>query len=320
MVEANDIAVGYEQGKRDFCKLDLRGYDFQHYDFTGSDFSQADLRGCNFQQAILRNVNFTGAKIGLRPRAAILLGLGLLLLVVLLGITAGLMGTIVNLNIRVHTNRFEEVLAGWTMVLLLGGYAIVSTQRGLRAGFTIFAIAFLLSISVVLAAPIIAQIMHSFAFSVAFAIANAITITATVLTATVVAIVLATGAGVALGWRISLLVAFGFGAGFFAMVAVTQIVAAIAAVVPSIMMLTAYQCWRALKGDGRHPLIRSAVIFLASRWGTSFEAADLTDANFTGTRLQSANFENAILTRTRWSNGVPTEVLHLFVDSFTSLG
>jgi hypothetical protein len=269
---------------------------------------------------MLRGVNFAGAKIGLRTRGIILLILGLVVLAALLGIGAGIMATIVNLGLRVHTSRFEEITAGWIMLLLLVGYAIVSTQHGLKAGYSLFLIAFAVSVSVAVTGPLVASLVNPIAFSISFAIANAITIISTVLAATVIATVLAAGGWAAMGMRAAVLIASVFVVGFALTVAITQIIASVVAVVPCIMMLTGYQCWRALKGDGRHSMIRRFVTTIAVTWGTSFKGADLTDANFTGTKLPNANFDDAILTRTCWTNGVPTEVLRLFVDSFASLG
>lgn len=320
MVEAEKILRLYQQGERNFSGLNLRGLSFQECDLSGADFSQADLRGTNFRRSMLRGVKFTGARIGLRVRGIILLMAGLLLLVALLGIGAGIMGTIVNLNIRAYTSRFEEVTAGWTTVLLLLGYALVSMRHGLKAGFSIFLLAFSLSVGVAATGPLIARLINPIAFSLAFAVANAITIVATVLAATVTAIVLAAGAWAAIGLGAAILTAAVFVLGFVLTVAATQIVASIVAVVPAIMLLTGYQCWRALKGDGQHSMIRRVVVALAVRWGTSFEAADLTEADFTGTRLSNANFGDAILTRTCWANGARTETLRMSDSSFVSLG
>ncbi|MBD1850886.1 pentapeptide repeat-containing protein [Leptolyngbya sp. FACHB-711] len=320
MVEADEIVRLYQQGERNFSRLNLSGLSFQGQDLSGADFTQANLRGTTFRRSVLRGANFAGARIGLRLRGKILLTLGLLVLAALLGIGAGIMGTIVNLEIRVHTTRFEEIIAGWTTLLLLIGYTFVSTRHGLKAGFSLFLIAFAVAVSVAATGPLIATLINPIAFSIAFAIANAITIVLTVLAATVTATVLATGGWAAIGMGSAALIIAVFILGFASTVAITHIVASIVAVVPCVLMLTGYQCWRALKGDGQHSMIRQAVTALTVQWGTSFQSADLTDASFTGTRLHNANFDNAILTRTCWANGARTASIHAIGSPFAFLG
>ena len=67
-----------------------------------------------------------------------------------------------------------------------------------------------------------------------------------------------------------------------------------------VVLLGIYICWRALAGDEKYALVRTIAIDLAATSGTSFQKADLTDANFTKAMLKNTNFSGAILTRTRW--------------------
>lgn len=318
VVEADQILRRYRQGERDFSRLDLRGLSFQGCDLSGADFSQADLRGTNFRRSMLRGVNFMGAKTGLRFRGIFCLILGLIAIAVLLGVSAGIMATIVNLRIRVYTGPLEEVTAAWTTLLLLIGYVVISSQHGLKAGFSIFLVAFAIAIAVATAGPIITRFIHPLAFGVAFAIANAITIVSTVLAATATAVVLATGAGVAIGLGAFAIVISVFFLAFSLTVAAAQFVGSVVAVVPCIVMLTGYQCRCALRGKERHTMIRRVVMVLATCWGTSFAAADLTDANFTATRLHNVNLDDAILTRTCWTNGTRTETAQPVAGFFAS--
>ncbi len=52
----------------DFTQRNLRHRSFAGQCLNGADFSSADLRGCNFKQSQLVGANFAGAKIGLSPQ------------------------------------------------------------------------------------------------------------------------------------------------------------------------------------------------------------------------------------------------------------
>jgi len=49
-------------------------------------------------------------------------------------------------------------------------------------------------------------------------------------------------------------------------------------------------------------LVRSFAVAFAATGGTSFRAANLTDANFAEAKLKSTDFRSAIVTRTCWHN------------------
>ena len=70
----------------------------------------------------------------------------------------------------------------------------------------------------------------------------------------------------------------------------------------SIVVLGVYIGWQALLGNKKFISTRDLAIAIAVKGGTSFHGADLTDANFAGAILKSADFRKATLTRTRWFN------------------
>ena len=59
---------------------------------------------------------------------------------------------------------------------------------------------------------------------------------------------------------------------------------------------------KALAGDPKYLFFRFLAINLCTMIGTSFEKADLTDADFTGAVLGNTNFREANLTRTCWKD------------------
>ncbi|MFB2969012.1 pentapeptide repeat-containing protein [Aerosakkonema sp. BLCC-F183] len=69
-------------------------------------------------------------------------------------------------------------------------------------------------------------------------------------------------------------------------------------------LLSSYISWRALAGDPKitFAFVRSLAISIAAVNGTSFHCADLTDANFTQTKLKNTDLTKAVLTRTRFND------------------
>lgn len=55
--------------------------------------------------------------------------------------------------------------------------------------------------------------------------------------------------------------------------------------------------YRAMKGDSRDAWIKNFAVAFAATGGTTFRKANLTDANFSQTRLKSTDFREAILIR-----------------------
>ncbi|MEH2419834.1 MAG: pentapeptide repeat-containing protein [Nostoc sp.] len=68
----------------------------------------------------------------------------------------------------------------------------------------------------------------------------------------------------------------------------------------SILLLGTYIGWRALVKDKKFTSICDLAITFAAQGGTSFQGANLTDANFTEATLTNADFRDANLTRTIW--------------------
>jgi uncharacterized protein YjbI with pentapeptide repeats len=134
-----------------------------------------------------------------------------------------------------------------------------------------------------------------------------------------VSVVLALGVAVGLALGVAVFVALGVAVFVALGVAVAMAVIAVAtvavvarlgtvvteAVVATVALLTllgAYIAWRSLEEDDSYAFIQKAGIALAAKAGTSFQGANLTDANFTQATLKNTNFRQANLTRTCWSH------------------
>jgi uncharacterized protein YjbI with pentapeptide repeats len=132
----------------------------------------------------------------------------------------------------------------------------------------------------------------------------------------VMAVVLALGVAVGLALGVAVVVALDVAVGVAIGVAMAGIAVATVAVVARlgtvgtvavvaiavITLLGVYIAWRSLAEDDSYAFIQKAGIALAAKVGTSFQGANLTDANFTQATLKNTNFRQANLTRTCWSH------------------
>lgn len=281
----------YELGERDFSGRDLKGKSFRGAILADADFSWADLRGTDFTQATLRNANFTGARFGLERHHAIVMAMVLVLVSLILGSVAGLVDTVAELEF--HTTHWVDFIPKWLTVIVLLGFAIVAVNRGIAASFLIFILAFLLSAVIAVAS--------SEAVIAAGAIAIAITLAAFVAVITFALVIIVTTATLALGPLLASITLLAFGVPFL-WIAVPSAEGSAVGLVVTVVVLSVLITLRGLRGQQQHAQIVSLAAFLANRWSTCFQEADLTYANLTQTRMDRANFNDAILTNVAWDD------------------
>lgn len=139
-MKASEVVQLYQQGERDFRRMNLRGQSFKGQDLSGADFSEADIRSANFKGAILRGVQFRGAKAGLQKRWAIILVFISLLISALSGFLFGIVGYLVSLIF--DSSLLENQISGWTALIVLIIFYIVMFRKGLVTALGAFAFAF----------------------------------------------------------------------------------------------------------------------------------------------------------------------------------
>lgn len=302
-MKSQELLARYRQGERNFRRADLSGQSFVGQDLAAIDLSGADLRGAKFTNASLQGANLTQIRAGLQRNERIWLLLSLVLLTALLAAAAGFVSTLLNLDLRAFTTRFEEVTAGWAILLILVAFALISVLEGVVAGFNVFALAFGLALAVAILGPLVSTLIHPVTFAAASAIALAITIASSVTALTVFTTIVAMATLRAFDLRTALAIPFVYLLVFGVFVSVTEIVTSMVAVVPAVMLLSGYLGWQALQGNPKHRLMRRLARRLVIRWGTSFRGADLSYANFSQANLKNVNFDDAILTRVDWTSG-----------------
>ncbi|KST68672.1 pentapeptide repeat-containing protein [Mastigocoleus testarum] len=296
----------------DYHRVKLRGKSFKGQDLTGVDFSYSDIRGANFTGAILRGANFSHAKAGLQRRWFVILVIFSLLLSLLSGSIAAVGGSLVGF-VLTEQNQ-PNLYVGVASLIVLVIFFLLAIRKGIVAatGFLAVAVAWV-AVAAVAWAGIVAVAWAGLAADTgAMGLAQLV---AVIVTGAVGVVVSATGAVIVSGaaalagavagvFAVTMTVAIaGCVSGIIAVAASTVGVLAggvAAAVGISVVLLASYVGCSALAGDKKQKLIRNIIVNIAAKYGTTFQGANLTDADFTQTKLKNTNLNKANLTRTCW--------------------
>jgi Pentapeptide repeats (8 copies) len=292
-MRTDEVLALYEEGVRDFRDHDLRGTLLAGQDLSGSNFSGADLRGASFRNAILHDTDFTGVRTGLLPIQKSIIFITSVLASLLLGGSAGWVDALVELEFH-NSDGFggiaPSVSAKWIVLIAMLVFGYVMQRYGVSASFTTFLVALTIAVAG-------AFITTSFV-SIAAAIVISITVVAFIAVVTTIIVILSLTTALSLSVNAGAIVLAAFTPSF-TLVAVPT--AGESAVILAIVMtlLSAYISWCAYLGDERHTGLRAIAAGIATRKGTNFQGADLTNADFSQAKLQGANFNEATFNRTR---------------------
>lgn len=298
-----------------YRRAKLRGKSFKGQDLTDVDFSGADIRGTDFSGAILRNANFSHAKAGLQRRWAISLFLLSLLLSTFSGLLCAIGGSLLGF-LLVDPNRPQEnVYVALTSLIVLSIFFLVAVRKGVATACVFLGVTVAATVMAAVSwAGIVAVAWTGVATTQGGAMASA-QLVAVVVTGTVGVLGVAFGSVVvtttaAVSGTIAGLIALALTISTAGAIAGTvSVTAASVNIIPGTMAATmavlviVIATWvssRALFGDMKQSWINNIAIAIATKYGTNFHQADLTDADFTQARLKNTNLNQAIITRTCW--------------------
>ncbi len=310
-MKASEVLNRYNNGRRDFSGECLRGESFKGMNLADADFSEADIRGANFTNAYLRGAKFCGAKAGLQRRWAVFLVAVSLLVSVLLGAASGLAGLLASGMLQpAFIQKTHPIALGVIVFVALAAFFILSIRQGYIPALTTVALS--LATAVAIGGIFSGTVRGVGAGSAAVAIfivvagALAVIITLTILVARVISGAFVAAVGITVAAMAAARTLVGDkkleGAMLDALSAVDswESRAIAGGVAVAAVLLGSYIGWQANGGDEKHSLVRKIAVAFAATGGTSFRNTDLTDANFTATRLKSTDFRGAILIRTLW--------------------
>lgn len=289
----------YDLGERNFQQQNLRGESFRGANLSDADFSGCDIRGADFTKAILVNANFSHATAGLYGKQATVLLAALVAGAALLGLVAGLIGTIGNVSF-VPAQATDPVDFSWVTPIVIVGFAVVSLTHNMSVGFGVFAAAFMLALVGALVTPLAVPVAGSLAADIAV---NSLVAGATAaVSALFVAAVLAFRTWYAIVVGAAFIIAFAAAILLIQTTSPASSADSVVMVASIVLPMAGYVGWRTLRGDRKHTITWRVANFLATRWGTSFRGADLTNADFSQAILKSTDFSKAVLTHTRWDH------------------
>ena len=323
--------------QQDFSGGHFRGQSFEGQDLSGADFSRADIRGSNFTNANLRGANFTGSKAGLKKHWVIIQLIVALLIAIGAGVMA-VYGNwwaviVVSDGFKVASDGKEasRIIIPYLMMIpriAVLAVIIVPFIAIIRQGFTSGGLRIIVSMMAVVSAlavvggitiagivgimddSILVGLNIGAGIGLYIGIAGLIGIVGILPGVVAVAgIVAQTSARTVGSTTVSAMASIVpsmvvCGAGLIGALINTSITPESMAVcigtMATVVVLSIYVARRTLAGDEKYTSIRTVAVALMANGGTSFHNADLTEANFTGARLNNTDLREANLTRTCW--------------------
>lgn len=327
-MKASEVLARYAKGERNFQWVNLRGQSFKGENLSGADFSRADIRSTNFTNANLQGTTFFRAKCGLQKRWVILLTI----LSWFIALISGCLSIFYNASVSsILESSLIDQIFGWVALLVIVIFLILTIRHEIRIGVVIVTIicAAIFAVAVILGLVLSGSVLVTKIFVVvtlggllvtvtglgavagtlaaAAAMAAALAVAGEILGTvtgarifTVVLTELGTESVVKAGACVGVLLVAVSGAQTFTVGLESETDKVAEAVAIVITFVGAYVGWRAMTKKLKDPWVLNFAIVFASVGGTSFYGADLTDANFSGTKLKSTDMRKAILTRVRW--------------------
>ncbi len=279
----------------DFSGQNLRGRSFKgRKDLSRPNFSYVDIRGADFTKAILKGANFSHVQAGRQHHWAIVLLAVSLFLSTLSGFVSAFAGD--TTGAALISENPIEILTGLVILITLAVFFLLTIRQSLLVAFgvvaTVVVAAAAAEVAGVAVAGAVVAAVGAGAIAMALAVVAAVAASGAGAGAGAVAVVAAAAAAAAAGLAVPLAASGAVAGAVAAAVAV--------AVAMSVAGLSTSVSRQALAGDRKYTFIRTIAIAFAATGGTSFRSADLTDADFTQSILESTNFTEANLTCTCW--------------------
>ena len=270
----------------------MDGKSFRNQYLSEADFSECDIRGFDFRGAILEGANFTGSIGGLTSQQKARLIFLASALAILAGIAAGLAGSVFFVAFF-NSLQYKTVLLGFCVAALLV-FAVV------KYGY--IGIAATVGVAVAIAGAGVGALTG--------AIPGAIIVALILVAATAGAI---TGAGIyaLIGiWSVLLAMAGSIcAAATFSVISGNWIAGLFSALLALVVeMMAGVVANSAMSGNERLYAIKKWAILFSSIGGTSFQGANLANANFAQAQVRGVNFKEANLYRTDFQGVVKLDL------------
>lgn len=302
-----------------FSGSNLQCRDFRGQNLTGADFSYADIRGANFARVILQKANFKNAKAGLPKKRVFSFVFLTLLIAIILGLVSGFAPVFTGYLLFPYSISPDNYFAAIVVLSIFIIFAIATIYKGLSFAFFTVTIAAILSgfllgimtgeIPGILAGIVGVTVTTLIVNGLLVSIALLVTVSKHIagIKIAIITLIIIFGcsiigsiAGTIIGVEVAEILIKGNPLSLLKAQAVQE--AAIAATVASVAMIifVSYISWRIHIKDEKFVWIEKLAIFISSIGGTSFQQADLTNANFMHSTLENTTFSSARIIRTNF--------------------
>jgi hypothetical protein len=270
----------------------LAGQDLTGQDFTGADlrgaalteamaeqvcFRRADLRGADLSHARLAGSDFTGARLGLRPVASVVLFVAALAVAAGAGVIIGL--AIADVRELARTPGWDNAARGVGFVLVTALFLGVLWVRGLRLAVRVLLVCLAV---LLLTSAVVTTLVGRFEASVAFRLAALVVLLAVLFVVGMVGRMIGGSYGAAALMVVALIGGVSSG----------QAGGGIAAVLVAMTMVIFAK--RALRDEKQDRPIQQLTHRIVTARGTRFTGADLRGATFAGTRIAHTDATEAL--------------------------
>ncbi|MBD2130090.1 pentapeptide repeat-containing protein [Microcoleus sp. ZQ-A2] len=302
---------------KDYSGKKLQGKNFKYQNLEDCIFNNSDIRGADFTNANLKNAKFQNIESGLQRYWAIILVILSFLLVTLFVFLLEIVGQ--RAGDRLFSTDFSGIYPDniwnslWSTGILVGIFIVFvwTIRKGLEEALKIIIGVGIFAVGLTALHVLIRIVLGSASTAyISGPLANSATASVTGIGIVAVAVAVAVGITVAqivaghLGRAIAIL-------GSLLIVTPAALIQKIngasnigiatgCLVALAGILLGNYLASQALKLNEGYALVRNIAIAFATTGGTSFVAADLTDADFTQAVVRSTDFREANITRTCW--------------------
>jgi len=265
---------------------------FKNEDLTNAQFTDSDLRGADFTGADLSGAIFKHVKTGIASRNVIWLFLAALAVSMLSGFFAMLIGQVVQVMLASNDDKIR--IAGICAIVMIFVFIAYAIWRG---GSNAIRHLILPAITLALLTGVIAYfsglgtgkgmlyLVLSFFLLIVMFVVGTIARAAAGTLSNIIFIIVALAGGM-----------FGKSVG-----------GGIGTVLMAVSC--AYISKKALSGAKGYEFLRRIACTITSRFGTSFRNSVMTDAKFSDSKIQNADFTNAEISQVSWGNSRKTNCL-----------
>ncbi len=265
-----------------FSGQNLQEQVFNHQDLTDANFSGADIRGVKFIGTNLTNANFSNAQAGLTQKSQILLFILALITSMAAGAISGIGGQFIQDLLNDSEYATPAIVISIVLFII---FLVITFSQGLGVSLKVF-LTRVLGCSILVTILIVVTKLGngSGALAVMFTIllTSIITVSATLARALAGSMANFLFVCVAISGVIA---GKSFGAGLGG---------------TAIAMSSVIISKRAIKGNRKDAFILDTTLKIISRLATSFQGANLNNADFTMAKITHSDFRSANLTNICW--------------------